>query len=59
MDETLVAAKFEGRVPPKFESTFDFDFSGTRIYVRLRPFLRDCLEKLKDMYEMIIFTAGE
>jgi len=46
MDETLVAAKFGGHVPDKFESTFKFPFQGTEINVRLRPYLIDCLEKL-------------
>jgi len=26
MDETLVAAKFEGSVPPNFNATFSYDF---------------------------------
>jgi len=46
MDETLVAAKFEGHVPAKFNETFSFDYLDSKIYVRLRPYLIDCLEKL-------------
>ena len=59
MDETLIAAKFEGSVPKKFQSTMDFEYSGTRIFVRLRPYVVDCLEKLASMYEIIVFTAGQ
>ena len=29
MDETLVAAKFEGKEPKNFKRTFSFDFCGT------------------------------
>ena len=58
MDETLVAAKFEGGVPKDFQATFDFQYETGRIYVRLRPYVVDCLEKLSNMYEIIVFTAG-
>ena len=46
MDETLIAAKFEGKQPKNFVTSFSFDFSGTFIHVRLRPYLADALEKL-------------
>lgn len=59
MDETLVAAKFEGHVPSKFEETFSFPYGGSKIFVRLRPYLVDCLEKLAQFYEIIVFTAGQ
>lgn len=39
MDETLVAAKFDGHVPSGFEATFKFPFKETEISVRLRPFV--------------------
>jgi len=39
MDETLVAAKFEGHLPNGFEPTFKFPFKGTEISVRLRPYV--------------------
>ena len=31
MDETLIAAKFEGHIPSGFEPTFKFPFKGTEI----------------------------
>ena len=46
MDETLIAAKFEGHIPSGFEPTFKFPFKGTEIQVRLRPYVQDILEKL-------------
>lgn len=39
MDETLVAAKFEGHIPDGFQPTFKFGFRGTEIQVRLRPYV--------------------
>eukprot|EP00806_Schmidingerella_arcuata_P003485 Macronucleus_4161.p1 GENE.Macronucleus_4161~~Macronucleus_4161.p1 ORF type:complete len:199 (+),score=71.15 Macronucleus_4161:1-597(+) len=59
MDETLVAAKFEGYIPSGFEPTFTFPFRGTEIQVRLRPYVQDVLEKLAQWYEIVVFTAGE
>lgn len=59
MDETLVAAKFEGRIPSGFEPTFKFMFKDCEIQVKLRPYVIDCLEKLASIYEILIFTAGE
>ena len=58
MDETMIAAKFEGKVSPKFITTFSFPFSGTTIHVRLRPYLQDALEKIGQLYEIVVFTAG-
>ena len=58
MDETMIAAKFEGKLPAKFVTSFSFDFSGTKIHVRLRPYLQDALEKIAQLYEIVVFTAG-
>jgi len=58
MDETLIAAKFQGQVPKGFIETFNFSFSGSTIHVRIRPYVVDCLEKLAQFYEIIVFTAG-
>ena len=58
MDETLIAAKFEGKQQKNFKKTFSFDFQGTQIHVRLRPYLSDALEKLSQFYEIVVFTAG-
>lgn len=58
MDETLIAAKFENRVPQGFVETFSYPFKGTTIRVRVRPYLSDVLEKLASLYEIVVFTAG-
>ena len=59
MDETLIAAKFAGSVPLNFESTFNFKHKGSDVFVRLRPYLLDILDKLIDFYEIVVFTASE
>ena len=58
MDETMIAAKFEGKVSPKFITNFSFPFSGTTIHVRLRPHLQDALEKIGQLYEIVVFTSA-
>lgn len=58
MDETLIAAKVEGKLPKNFQTSFSFAFQDSSIHVRLRPFLQDALEKLSQIYEIIVFTAG-
>ena len=41
MDETLVSAMFNSRIidPIKFITTFEFDYYGQTMSVRLRPYL--------------------
>ena len=58
MDETLIASKFGGKEPKNFQSNFDFKFSGGEIRVRLRPYIHDVLEKLCQLYEVVVWTAG-
>jgi TFIIF-interacting CTD phosphatase-like protein len=58
MDETMIAAKFSDKLPKNFIETFSFPFSGSNIHVRLRPYLSDTLDKLKEMYELVAWTAG-
>lgn len=46
MDETLIAAKFEGKEPKNFQRNFSFKFGDSSIHVRYRPYLQEALEKL-------------
>lgn len=46
MDETMVSARFRSKLPPGFQTTFEIDFQGSPIHVRVRPYLQDCLERL-------------
>lgn len=58
MDETLIAAKFDGKEPKGFKPDFSFDYSGTKIHVRFRPYVMETLERMKEFYELVVFTAG-
>jgi Dullard-like phosphatase family protein len=58
MDETMVSARFKSRMPPGFVTTFVVDFQDQPIHVRVRPYLQDCLERLSQLYEIVVFTAG-
>jgi len=46
MDETMIAAKFEGKEPKGFKANYTFPFQDTKIHVRYRPYLTEALEKL-------------
>ena len=46
MDETMISARFETRLPDGFETNFVVDYKNNPIHVRLRPYLRDSLERL-------------
>jgi len=58
MDETMIAAKFGENIPKKFVENFNFKFSGQDIHVRFRPCLNEVLDKLKELYELVAWTAG-
>lgn len=58
MDETMVSARFKSKLPDDFQTNFIIDFQGQPIHVRVRPYLQDCLERLSQLYEIIVFTAG-
>lgn len=58
MDETLIAARFQSRLPEGFQSQYEFDYNGENICVRFRPYLKEVIEKLSTMYEIVVFTAG-
>ena len=58
MDETLIAAKFDGKQPKGFVTNFSFPFQTTTIHVRFRPFVNEVLERRSQLYELVVFTAG-
>ena len=58
MDETMIAAKLGDKLPKNFHPTFQFQFSGSTISVKVRPYLHDVLEKIAQLFEIIVFTAG-
>lgn len=58
MDETLIAAKFDGKEPKGFKPSFSFPFQDTKIHVRFRPYMQETLEKLSELFEIVVWTAG-
>ena len=46
MDETMIAAKFDAKLPKAFQASFSFEFCDSTIHVRLRPHLAETLERL-------------
>ena len=59
LDETLVHCTVEPT--PDADLQFPVVFHGItyQVHVRLRPHLFDFLEKIKDKYEVIVFTASQ
>lgn len=58
MDETMIAAKFDGQEPKNFVPNYTFPFGDTKIHVRFRPYLNEILEKLALTWEIVVWTAG-
>jgi Dullard-like phosphatase family protein len=58
MDETMIAAKFDGKEGANFKPHFTFPFGDTKIHVKFRPYLTETLEKLSQLYEIVVWTAG-
>ena len=61
MDETLVSAwKAKKDVDPYFQVKYDYTFcyNQHKIEVKLRPFVIECLERLAELYEIVVYTAG-
>lgn len=69
MDETLIHAEI---LPKKQKAIDDADFTielanqnengeveDYCVYVKMRPYLDECLEYLSQYYEIVVFTAGE
>ncbi|KAF6129571.1 CTD small phosphatase like 2 [Phyllostomus discolor] len=46
-------------LPLKTRSTPEFSLVLDLVYVRLRPFFREFLERMSQMYEIILFTASK
>ena len=58
MDETMISARYRHKLPHGFVTDFEIDFQGQPIHVRKRPYLADCLDRLSQLYEIVVFTAG-
>ena len=58
MDETLISARYANKVPKGFKTSDKIVSQGEEICVSRRPYVEDCLKKLSELYEIVVFTAG-
>ncbi|CAA7396251.1 unnamed protein product [Spirodela intermedia] len=59
LDETLVHSSLEPCDDADFTFPVKFNFREHTIYVRCRPHLRDFMERVSTLFEIIIFTASQ
>lgn len=57
--ETLVHSTLEPCVDADFTFPVNFNFEEHTVYVRCRPHLKDFLERVSSLFEIIIFTASQ
>ncbi|CAO2828989.1 unnamed protein product [Amaranthus hypochondriacus] len=59
LDETLVHSSLEPCDNSDFTFTVNFNQSNHTVYVRCRPHLQDFMERVANLFEIIIFTASQ
>ncbi|XP_015876363.1 uncharacterized protein LOC107413024 [Ziziphus jujuba] len=59
LDETLVHSTLEHCENADFSFTVFFNMKENTVYVKKRPYLRTFLERVAEMFEVIIFTASQ
>ncbi|XP_028772201.1 CTD small phosphatase-like protein 2 isoform X1 [Neltuma alba] len=59
LDETLVHSTLEPCEDADFTFPVNFNFEDHTVYVRCRPHLKDFLERVSSLFEIIIFTASQ
>ncbi|XP_042064629.1 CTD small phosphatase-like protein 2 isoform X2 [Salvia splendens] len=59
LDETLVHSTLEPCDDADFTFSVNFNLKEHTVYVRCRPHLRDFLERVSRIFEIIIFTASQ
>ncbi|XP_057984867.1 uncharacterized protein LOC110640106 isoform X3 [Hevea brasiliensis] len=59
LDETLVHSTLEPCDNADFTFPVNFNLQEHSVYVRCRPYLKDFLERVSTLFEIIIFTASQ
>ncbi|XP_050206585.1 uncharacterized protein LOC126656142 [Mercurialis annua] len=59
LDETLVHSSLEPCDDSDFTFPVNFNLQKHTVYVRCRPFLRDFMDRVSSLFEIIIFTASQ
>jgi RNA polymerase II subunit A small phosphatase-like protein len=58
LDETLVHSSFVQEPQSKFAISLSIEGRPVRIYVNIRPGVPQFLERVADLYEVVVFTAS-
>ncbi|GAB2299088.1 hypothetical protein Dimus_033159 [Dionaea muscipula] len=59
LDETLVHSTLEHREDADFMFTVFYNMKQQTVYVKKRPYLQTFLERVAEMFEIIVFTASQ
>ncbi|KAJ4961654.1 hypothetical protein NE237_021564 [Protea cynaroides] len=59
LDETLVHSTLEHCIDADFTFLVNFNLKEHTVYVRRRPYLKDFMERVASLFEIIIFTASQ
>lgn len=59
LDETLVHSSLEHCDDADFTFRVLFDFKEHTVYVKQRPYLKEFLERVSEMFQIVVFTASQ
>ncbi|KAI3709906.1 hypothetical protein L2E82_39674 [Cichorium intybus] len=59
LDETLVHSSLEHCDDADFTFRVYFDLKEHTVYVKQRPYLREFLERVSEMFQIVVFTASQ
>ncbi|CAI9292993.1 unnamed protein product [Lactuca saligna] len=59
LDETLVHSSLEHCDDADFTFSVYFDLKEHTVYVKQRPYLREFLERVSEMFQIVVFTASQ